>query len=330
MQTLITGIRPSASLTIANLIGSVVPLLELQNLSDTDVRVFVATMHGLTDHEPHEVVPNVPEIVRDYLALGLDPAKVTIFDQRAIRSEVALLKLYLERHITVARACRVPALKDKLREGQNPEEATVLLMGYPVMMAADIVLQDADVVPVGKDQYSHLEVTRELVDTFNKKYGTEKKPVLVRPQTLNRDDPVNILALTGEGKMSKSKPETAVFLTDDESVIRKKIKRAETAFEGEMSEQLQSLVHVAHALAPTRTKEVDEVVARHMAGEKVMGTFKQLVADVVADFAKDFQEKRATITDAAVTEILDSGADVAQKSARVVLARVEAALGIDA
>ena len=114
MKKLITGIRPTANLTVANLIGAAMPLLELQK-SDNDILVFVATMHGLTDHEPNELMGSVNEVVKDYLALGLNPKKVTIFDQRAIRNQISLLKLYLERHITVSRACRVPTLKEKLR-----------------------------------------------------------------------------------------------------------------------------------------------------------------------------------------------------------------------
>jgi tryptophanyl-tRNA synthetase len=329
MKRLITGIRPSASLTIANLIGSVIPLLELQKLDDTEIFVFVATMHGLTDHEPREIVPNIREVVRDYLALGLDPTRVTIFDQRDVRSEVALLKLYLERHITVARACRIPTLKDKLQDGQRPEEATALLMSYPVMMTADIVLQDADIVPVGKDQYSHMETARELVDAFNKRYGNGKS-VLVRPETMNREEPINILSLTGDGKMSKSRPENALFLTEDEKTLRKKIRRAETAFESQMTDKLDSLITMTLALAPEKKPAVDEILTRHKSGDKVMGEFKDLVADVVIDFTTRFQKKRALISESDVDAILADGATKARANAQDVVARVEEALGINA
>jgi tryptophanyl-tRNA synthetase len=327
MKKLITGIRPTATLTIANLIGAAVPLLELQK-TDNDVLVFVATMHGLTDHEASDVMGNVNDIVRDYIALGLDPKRVTIFDQKAIRRQVALLKLYLERHITVARACRIPTLKEKLREGQTPEQANVLLMSYPIMMAADILLQDAEIVPVGKDQYSHMEVVRELTDSFNNKYGKKNHLPLTRPDTLNRKEPVNILALTGDGKMSKSKPEGAIFLTDTPEQIKKKIGRAETAIEGEMSEKLESLIKMAEALAPDRHNEVLMIIDRHMRGEKIMGDFKKLITEIVTDFTTSFQERRDKISDKEVVTILESGAKIASEAADKVIERVEKAMGL--
>lgn len=326
MKRLITGIRPTANLTVANLIGAAVPLLELQAGKD-EIYVFVATMHGLTDHEPDEIMGSVNEIVKDYIALGLDPERTTIFDQRAIRRQVALMKLYLERHITVARAVRVPTLKEKLREGQTPEQANVLLMGYPIMMAADILLQDIEIVPVGKDQYAHMEVARELVDAFNAKYG-DGKNILIRPETLNRKDPINILSLTGSTKMSKSKPEGAIFLTDQPAEIKKKIMRAETAIEGEMSDKLDSLIKMALALKPDAAGDIDKLMKRHMAGEKVMGDFKKLLVEILVEFTTDFQQKRAKISDQEVEKILSAGAEKAGANADAVLQRVEKALNI--
>lgn len=326
MKKLITGIRPTANLTVANLIGAAVPLLELQK-SDNQILVFVATMHGLTDHEPGELMESVNEVVKDYIALGLNPERVTIFDQRAIRRQVGLLKLYLERHITVSRACRIPTLKEKLREGQTPEQANVLLMDYPIMMAADIFLQDAEVVPVGKDQYSHMEIARELCDSFNAKYG-EGFPVLLRPETMNRDEPVNILALVGEGKMSKSKPEGAIFLTDSPESIKKKIMRAETALEGKMSEKLDSLIKIGFLLAPSKKEDIQLLINRHLSGEKVMGSFKRFLAEIVIDFTSSFQMRRNKIKDEEIESILAAGAIIASENADSVLYRVEKSLGI--
>jgi tryptophanyl-tRNA synthetase len=325
MKKIFTGIRPTATLTIANLIGAAFPLLDLQkNAKDAEIMVFVATMHALTDHEVGQL--GVHDVVKDYLALGLDPAKVTIFDQRSIRKEVALMTLYLERHMTVARVCRVPTLKDKLKDGQNPENATMLLAAYPIMMAADILLQDANAVPVGKDQFSHMEAARELADAFNEKYGNGKN-ILVRPETLNRDEPVNILALVGEGKMSKSKPEGAIFLTDDAENITKKMKKAETALEGEMSANLDSLLKIAVTLSPDRKAEIDALMERHMSGEKVMGDLKKLIGDIIITFTTAFQERRSHISDAFVDDILEKGGQIAKKNADAVLERVENALG---
>jgi len=322
-DTIITGIRPSANLTVANFIGSVMPLLGLQK-GETPISVFVATMHGLTDREASEVVPNVHEIVRDYLALGLDPEKVVIFDQRAIRKEVALLKLYLERHITIARILRVPALKDNLRAGQTAEQASALLAEYPIMMAADILLQDATLVPVGKDQYAHIETTKELARAFNARYGD----VLVVPEPLERDTPINILSLRGDGKMSKSKPNDALFLTDDEATLRKKIKRAETADPGKPSEKIESLAFLGKTLSPTSISHIDTILKRHHKGEKVMAEFKELLADIVVTFTADFQKKRDDVSTPTIEKILTGGNKRSAEKAQSVLDRVEHAMGI--
>ena len=324
IKKIITGIRPSAGLTIANLIGSVMPILKLQEIQEGDIYIFVATLHGITDNEPDKIVPNVKEVVRDYLALGLNPKRVAIFDQYSIRQEVALLKLYLERLITVSRLARIPTLKDKLRKEQTVEQVNSLLAGYPVMMAADILLQDANLVPVGKDQYSHMEVARELVDAFNARYGK----TLVRPKIMNPSQPVNILSLTGEGKMSKSKPNAAIFLVDDKTTIRKKIKKAETAFPGQTSDKLESLVLIGKALAPEASRKFDYFMSKHLAGEKIMGLFKDFLADVVVKFCQTFQEKRGQITNGEVANILRLGGKKARENAKHVISRVENALAI--
>lgn len=324
-QRILTGIRPTATLTIANLIGAAFPLLELQKLNESnEILVFVATLHGLTDHEPEQL--KVSDIVKDYIALGLDPSKIIIFDQYGLRKEVALLKLYLERHITVSRASRVPTLKDKLKDGQTPEQATVLLMAYPIMMTVDILLQDAQKVPVGKDQFSHMEVARELADAFNAKYGNKQR-IVVRPETMNINEPVNILSLIGEGKMSKSKPEGAIFLTDSPEQIKRKIKRAETAVEGQSSEKLDSLITIVKSIAPERSSEIDDLIARHLNGEQLMGKFKTLVSEIIIDFTMKFQDRRAKITDEQVKDVLNKGISVARANASEVLKRVESALG---
>jgi len=326
-KRILTGIRPTATLTIANLIGAAFPLLELQKLNESnEILVFVATLHGLTDHEPEQL--KVGDIVKDYIALGLDPSKIVIFDQRGLRKEVALLKLYLERHITVSRATRVPTLKDKLKDGQTPEQATVLLMAYPIMMAVDILLQDAYMVPVGKDQFSHMEVARELADAFNNKYGNDKK-IVVRPETMNINEPINILSLTGEGKMSKSKPDGAIFLNDSPEDIRKKMKRAETAIEGQPSEKINNLASIVKAIAPEREKEINTLIEQHLKGEKVMGKFKTLVADIIIEFTTSFQKRRAQISDEQVAEVLQKGISIARANADEVIKRVEKAMGFE-
>jgi tryptophanyl-tRNA synthetase len=212
-----TGIRPTGNISVANFLGAIAPIIEMQK-SNLSIAVFVADFHALTDNEPSVVKNNINEIVADYLALGINPKKTKIFLQSDIAGQIMTLTALLARHITVAELLRVPTLKEKIKNSEQPENANALLFFYPVLMAADILIQRAKNVPVGKDQLSHLEVSRKLAERFNKKYGD----TFIVPEALQMKN-INILSLKGEGKMSKSKPEGAIFLSDSKEVIAKKI-----------------------------------------------------------------------------------------------------------
>jgi len=288
---IITGIRPTGNLTIANYLGAVAPILELQEKGLSPM-VFVADLHALTDSEPEVVKKYIFEVVADYIALGVDPTKTKIFIQSEIEKEISLLTIYLSRLISVSELLRVPTLKDKLKNNAKLETANALLLLYPVMMASDILIQRSKTVPVGEDQLAHLEVARELARRFNKKYGNvfpEPKPMIIKS--------LRVLSLKGDGKMSKSNPDGAIFLTDDKKTVIKKIKSAQTATEGKMSQQLESHILVAKNLAKTEEQrnEIDEIIKEHKKGEQVMGNFKNLLADIINSFLSDFQNKRANI-----------------------------------
>lgn len=321
---LLTGIRPTGDLTIANYLGAVAPIVELQSQGVTPV-VFVADLHALTDTEPDVVSRHVQGIVADYLALGVDPHKVKIYLQSDIVGEVTTLTTLLARHISVAELLRVPTLKDKLRNNARPETANALLLLYPVMMAADILLNKARMVAVGEDQLPHMEVARLLARRFNKKYGD----VFPVPQVLQVKS-LRICSLTGEGKMSKSNPGGAIFLTDDAQTIASKIKVAETAFAGVMNDKLESHVLIAKELAKTKSErdEVDAIIEAHMAGNPVMGQFKQVLTRIVQDFTADFQAKRAEIVrdPSFIPSILEEGARVARDNAIGTLDEVRKAI----
>lgn len=321
-----TGIRPTSDLTVANYLGAVLPVLEFQRQGLQTV-VFVADLHALTDKEPDVVRAHIQGVVADYIALGLDPDKVTIYRQSDIMGEVASLTTILARHITVAELMRVPTLKDKIKTGNGPETANALLLLYPVMMAADILINRAQKVPVGEDQIVHIEVTRRLAEKFNKQYG----PVLPPPEALTIKS-LRIMSLKGDGKMSKSIPQGALFLTDDMATIAKKIKSAETAVEGEMTDRLQSHILIAKGLATTdeQRANIDAIITQHQQGQAVMGDFKSLFTTIAQEFLGDFQAKRAEITARPdyIADILDHGATHAKKIASQTLADVMQALQI--
>jgi tryptophanyl-tRNA synthetase len=322
-----TGMRVTSDMHIGNLIGAVKPILDI--IDDEDLgrpMLFVADMHSLTDREASETQPNVVSVLKDYIAAGLDPEKVDLFIQSQIADEISKMTMYLSRHVTVSQLLRIPTLKEKIRHGQNEMTAKALLALYPVLMASDIVLQGSEYVPVGKDQYPHLEMTCEIVRRFNKKYGD----VLLEPKPLVQGDPVNILSLTGNGKkMSKTEPQGAVILSDDIDVSLKKIKRAKTAFAGEMNDDLESLKNIANYVATDEENdEFDDLIERHMQGEQVMGDFKKLLITSMERFLKDFQDKKSEIKDEYVLELTEKGAEKARSNAKAVIKEVEEAMGM--
>lgn len=326
-----TGIRPTSALTVANYLGAIAPLIEVQKKSSS-ILVFVANLHGMTDEEPQVINQYIREIVVDYLSLGLDPKKAKIYIQSDIADEISFFTLLLSRHISVAELLRVPTLKEKLKQKLKKEvkseQANTLLLLYPVMMAADILINRAKKVPIGEDQMPHLELTRELARKFNKKYG----PTFPLP-TAFQLKPIRILSLFGKEKMSKSLPEGAIFLTDDIELVAKKIKRAETAFEGKMTENLESLILIGKNLAKTdeEKKEIDKLIERHLKGEKVMVKFKEVLTKIVQNFLKEFQEKREKLLkkESYISKILKEGKKIAKENAKETLEAVKERLGLN-
>ncbi len=322
MVDIFTGIRPTGDLTVANYLGAVKPIVELQD-EEKEIMVFVADLHALTDHEPHQARKFTNEVVADYLALGLDPERTDIFVQSEITPEVTTLMTWLSRHISASELLRVPTLKDKLKKNSRPETANALLLLYPVMMASDIILQRAHKVPVGEDQLAHMEVTRKLIRRFNNQYGE----ILPTPKVLEVEAPLRLQSLRGDGKMSKTNPKGAIFLTDSPEEAADKIKRAQTAFAGKMNETLKSHILLAQELARTEEDKnmIDQIVQKHMSGEKVMGDFKQILTKITKNFLHEFQEKRQKITQDPdyVSGILKTGAKKAKQNAKNTLDLIE-------
>jgi tryptophanyl-tRNA synthetase len=316
LEKMVTGIRPTGDLTIGNYLGAVKPLLDN---APEGTGLFVADLHALTDNEPEVAIKYRKEVVKDYLALGVDPKKFYIYLQSAIAYEVYACMNYLSRLVSVSELMRVPTLKDKLKDVNKPEAANAALLMYPVMMTADIVLQSASFVPVGEDQVAHLEEARVLVRAFNKRYGD----VLIEPKPLAMKA-LRVLSLNGSGKMSKSNPAGAVFLTDSEEVVVSKIKKAETANPGEMSDALENLILIAKTIGNLESSlKVDEIIKEHLAGGQVMGKFKQLVTELTVNFTKNFQAKRAEYTDEVVEKILVEGKAIAKTNAVKVVSEME-------
>lgn len=217
----LSGIRATGRLHLGNYLGAVKGMLELQSNEDYETLYMVADIHTITTpYDVEELRKNRREVILDYLAAGLDPEKSVIFQQ----SEVGVhteLAFYLSSVVTIAKMQHLPTFKEKVK--QYPEHATLALLNYPALMAADILLYKASLVPVGIDQEPHLEVAREIARRFNQDYGTD----FPEPQRFKTKGEY-IPSLTGEGKMSKTVEGSFINLTDDLETIKHKIARIPT------------------------------------------------------------------------------------------------------
>lgn len=326
MSRALTGIRPTGDLTVANYVGAMEPMVDLQDTYDGPINTFVADIHGLTDQEPEVINNSRLNTVRAFMAAGVDPERTTLYLQSQIGPETTELAGVLDRHMTMAELLRVPTLKDKIRPGAGAETATIALARYPILMAADIMIQDATHVPVGQDQLPHIEATRKLARRFNHSYG-QGQEILVEPELLAAES-IKIAALNGDPKMSKSQPRGAIFLTDSPDEARKKIRRAQGAEPGVMSDVLASHYLLTERLAKTPEELIDleDVRREHMDGKPVMGKFKELMGNVATKFLVDYQERYNSISDSDVKKALRNGGEQARDKAGEVIGRVRTAM----
>lgn len=323
----LTGMRSSGDLTIANVIGAIKPILELSKKEDLGKPyIFVADMHALTDQEPGETQLQVMEVIRDYFSVGLTPDKFTIYVQSQLMQEITELNYYLARLITVAELLRVPTLKEKIKHGQSEETANSLLLMYPVMMASDILIQRSMAIPVGDDQVAHVEVAKYLARKFNKRYGE----TFVVPKVLSTGKPLRLVSLAGDGgKMSKTSEKGAIILKDPIDVSLNKIKKAKTAFAGESSPELETLeIIMRFVTSGKELEEMENILKDHYDGKNVMGEFKKLLCNSLEKYLIDFQEKRSKITDEYILESIKEAGEVARKNAQETLKDVRKAMGM--
>ena len=223
METIVSGMRPTGNLHLGNYFGALKNFIKLQE--EHRCFFFIADYHSLTTHpNPKDLHRNVRTILSQYLACGLDPTKSTIYVQSEV-PETTELYMFLNMNAYLGELERVTSFKDKVR--QSPDNVNAGLLTYPSLMAADILLHKATHVPVGKDQEQHLEMTRMFASRFNRMYEVDYFP---EPKAYNfGEELVKVPGLDGSGKMGKSEGEgNAIFLVDDESLIRKKIMRAKT------------------------------------------------------------------------------------------------------
>ncbi len=314
-KVFLTGLRPTAAdLQLGNYLGAVGDILEIQK-KKAPFFLFIADLHALTTDRPKVVAANRQKIAITILAAGIDPQRVIIYCQSALAQETLELEIFLSRHFTVAQALRVPTLKEKMR---RPEQASLFLLRYPTLMAADILLQRATHIPVGKDQAAHLEVSRLLAQKFNRRYG-QIFPIPRPYQT----EGVKLMSLDGQGKMSKSHPQGAIFLGDNPETVRRKIRHAVTeVLDGpreKMNENVASLFLMARSFADETEKEKLKTMEReYYQGRLKFVHLKELAAGAVGRFLAEFQVQRAGWQKKTklVADILEHGSQRARRHAR--------------
>jgi tryptophanyl-tRNA synthetase len=327
-KRILTGDRPTGRLHLGHWVGSLSARVRLQ--SEYDCFFIVADLHALTTRPEKDAIAEIPdhirEMVLDYLAAGIDPEQSTIFVQSAI-PETTELALILGMLVTLPRLERIPSIKD-MAEAAHLEALPFGLVGYPVLQAADILLPRADLVPVGKDNVPHVEVTRELARRFNNLYGD----VFPEPDVLMAEVPT-LPGIYGEQKMSKSL-DNAVFLSDSADAVRQRVmqmytdpKRVRADIPGTVE---GNPVFIYHDLFNPDVDEVDDLKARYRAGRVGDVEVKRKLAAALNAFLEPMRERRAHFAAMphVVDEILHEGNRRARDVARTTMARVRDAMGL--
>lgn len=321
---ILTGIKPTGQLTLGNYIGV------LKNLKNETSRgecfYFIADLHALTlPIDPEVLRQNSIDLACFYLAAGIDPSKDTLFLQSSVSAH-AELNAIMQNYLYMGELSRMTQFKDK--SSKMKESAIGLgLFAYPVLMASDIILYDANIVPVGEDQVQHVELTRDLVNRFNNRYGE----VLTLPKYEMRKVGARIMSLSDPTKkMSKSDPKGDIFLKDDLNVIRKKIMSAVTDSGSEVKYDVENKPGISNLLTIyAALKEISiEEAEKEFTGYRY-GDFKKAVADVVCNELGAFQEKyRQILESKAYEKVLIEGAKRAKDVADKTLVRVKQAIGL--
>lgn len=323
-ERILTGIKPTGQLTLGNYIGVLKHLHK--EVDRGECFYFIADLHALTlPIEPEVLRQNSIDLACFYLAAGLDPKKVTLFLQSSVSAH-AELNAIMQNYLYMGELSRMTQFKDK--SAKMKENAIGLgLFAYPVLMASDIILYDASIVPVGEDQIQHVELTRDLVNRINNRYGD----ILTMPKAEMRKVGARIMSLSDPTKkMSKSDPKGDIFLKDDLAVIRKKIMSAVTDSGNEVKYDVENKPGISNLLTIyAALKEISIEEAEKEFANSRYGDFKKAVADVVCAEMEVFQKKyREILESKAYEEVLKEGAIKANKIANITLKRVKKAVGL--
>lgn len=323
-QTLFSGVQPSGNLHIGNYIGAISQWIEMQK--NYNCIFCVVDYHSITVKQDPEVLrKKIIEIAKIYLASGIDPEKSIIFKQSDIKEHTELAWILNCVSARMSDMHKMTQFKDKAGEKEN---VSVGLFDYPALMAADILLYDTEVVPVGEDQKQHVELTRTLARRFNKRFGE----TFVVPELKFRKEGARIMGLDNpEKKMSKSAESELnyISLTDEPGKAAKKIMRATTdsgsdiKYDPKQKPGISNLLTIYSLFAKKTIKELEKEY-----DGKQYGEFKKDLAEVIKNFLTEFQNKYNSISDKEVKNILNKGAKKLKPRVEKKIEEVKKGIGV--
>ncbi|MEC5188992.1 tryptophan--tRNA ligase [Geobacillus thermodenitrificans] len=324
MKTIFSGIQPSGVITLGNYIGAMRQFVELQH--EYNCYFCIVDQHAITvPQNPNELQQNIRRLAALYLAVGIDPKQATLFVQSEVPAH-AQAAWMLQCIVYIGELERMTQFKDK---SAGKEAVSAGLLTYPPLMAADILLYNTDIVPVGEDQKQHIELTRDLAERFNKRYGE----LFTIPEARIPKIGARIMSLTDPTKkMSKSDPNPKSFITllDDAKTIEKKIKSAVTDSEGtirydkEAKPGISNLLNIYSILSG---QPIDELERQYEG--KGYGVFKSDLAQVVIETIQPIQERYYHwLESEELDRVLDEGAEKANRVASEMVRKMEQAMGL--
>lgn len=323
-ETVFSGVQPSGALTIGNYIGSIKNWVDLQD--EYDCFYCIVDLHAITvPQEPKNLRKNTLDLLALYLASGIDPEKATVFIQSHVSAHTELTWV-LDTISYMGQLSRMTQFKEKAQK--NEANLNAGLFTYPVLMASDILLYQADLVPVGEDQKQHLELARDLAERFNNRYS----PTFKVPEPLIKSVGAKIMSLQNpESKMSKSDTDDNgyILLLDKPDAIKRKIKRAVTDSVGEVryrDEQpgVKNLMNIYSIFSGESTGEIEKKYEG-----KGYGKFKDDLAEVVVEGLRPIQEKYDDYMNNKdyLEKVYKEGAENAERVARKTVRKVYKKVG---
>ncbi len=325
METVLSGIRSTGNLHLGNYFGAVRNFVKMQH--EYNCYFFIADLHSLTTHpKPENLHDSIKKVLSEYLACGIDPERATIYIQSDV-PEISQLYLLLNMNAYVGELERTTTFKEKIRK--QPENVNAGLLTYPVLMCADIIIHNADKVPVGKDQEQNLEMARKFAKRFNHIYDVE---YFTLPEPFNfGNELVKVPGLDGTGKMGKSEG-NGIYLIDEPGLIRKKVMRAVTDSgpkkpNSGKSEPIKNLFYLLELMSEESTiahfnEAYNNCTIRY-------GDLKKQLAEDIVQFTNPLRERILDIYNDVdyLRNVVKQGAEKARVSASKTLREVREIIG---